>query len=84
MYKIFIPSENKFSNGGIIPSLTTNGKMWGSTGVLKNHLKQEYGYPRRLTVDEYKDDDVVIEYELVEITRVPVKKWLTEHEAKRN
>lgn len=82
MFKIFSPSQNKFSNGGIVPSFNTAGKFWMSVGTLKNHLLQYTFRDTDITADHYKPDDVVIEYKLIEINRTTVKEWMKEHETK--
>jgi hypothetical protein len=83
MFKIFSPSQNKFSNGGVEPTYNKKGKTWDVGNHLKNHLKQRtcWGDPHN-TSSYYAPDDVVIEYELVEVRRTPIDVWLGIHKSK--
>jgi len=87
MFKIFSEKDNLFSAGGIVPSFSKNGKFWNTVGQLKNHLMQRYSYTSTphgapITLELYNEEDVVIEYKIVEVKRTPIKEWLKEHESK--
>jgi len=87
MFKIFSPSINQFSDGGIMPSFSKTGKWWNTFGTLKSHLIQRCSYTSNgkppITALYYKEDDVVVEYKMVEVNRTPVKEWLKEHEERK-
>lgn len=81
MFKIFSPVRERFSNGGEFPSFNRNGKFWNTITILKSHLNQKpYLTSIMKTIDLYDENDVVIEYKLVEVKRTPVKEWMKEHE----
>ena len=82
MFKIYSPSLNEFSKGGIVPSFSKEGKFWNSVGTLKNHLRQYLMRDTDITADYYRNDDIVIEYKLVEVNRMSVKDWMKTHEKK--
>lgn len=84
VYKIYSPEQGLFSVGGIAPSFGKDGKQWNTVGTLKNHFNQnpwsEDHNPNLKTHHLYTDEDVVVEYELVEVKRTPIKDWIKEHE----
>ena len=76
-----VEKDNLFSNGGLNPLFSDNGKLWVEVGHLKYYFKQRTGYNSETYTpiylyQEYPDDAEVVEYALVEVKRTPVRKFV--------
>lgn len=92
IFRILMP-DGSFSAGGVPKPWKTEknvptskmGKIWNTIGTLKNHLRQYYkpSYYFKDTNEKMihlYDDAVVVQYELVEVNRIPVKDWWKNNE----
>lgn len=75
VWKIKQLSTGLFSNGGITPSFTKEGKVWTSKRDLSNHLAQFLTDDGRFVVSGVIDyphspDLMIVEYDLTENNRV--------------
>lgn len=86
LFRILMPDGKYASGGDHYPMHTSKeGKVWRLASHLKNHFNQFFSgrYSDRLKdIQDVYDGAVVIEYEMVETRRVPVKEWVKEHESK--
>ena len=76
-----VEKDNLFSNGGLNPLFSDNGKLWVEVGHLKYYFKQRTGYNSETHTpiylyQEYPYDAEVVEYALVEVKRTPVRKFV--------
>ena len=73
------------SSGGLNPLFENKGKIWMKASHLKNHFKQNIGYNHETKQSiplykEYPYDAEVVEYALVEVKRIPVRKFVESDE----
>ena len=76
-----VEKDGAYSNGGLYPFFSDNGKLWMKASHLKKHFKQSIGYNHETKQSiplykEYPYDAEVVEYALVEVKRTPVKKFV--------
>lgn len=81
-------ADGLFSHGGTYLRFSKTGKIWKRIGDLVNSLKlgaRDYRAPTRdyLTTEEWLDQfpagDTVVEYEIVEKRRIPVRDLMREY-----
>jgi hypothetical protein len=63
--------DGTFSSGSTEVSWRKKGKIWSQISFVKAHLNQFTGQYSACHLP-YSRDDVVIEYDLVEVRRMPV------------
>ena len=76
-----IEKDGAYSDGGLIPLFSDNGKLWMEASHLKKHFEQSigYNYETKQSIPLYKEypyDAEVVEYALVEVKRTPVRKFV--------
>lgn len=78
-------SDKQFSKGNSYGRASKLGKIWTSIGALRNHFHNFTNYAfrnhdnRKKMIVKYPDlSAVVVEYELVEKRRIPVKEFIQE------
>ena len=85
LFRILMPN-GQFAMGGDNFPMHSNkeGKVWRMASHLKLHLNQFFSIHgrNRMSVEEVYKNATVVEYEMVEVRRVPVKDWVKEHEDK--
>ena len=76
-----VEKDGAYSNGGLYPFFSDNGKFWMKASHLKNHFKQVSFIDCQTKTPvylyrEYPYDAEVVEYALVEVKRTPVRKFV--------
>ena len=76
-----VEKDGAYSNGGLYPLFSDNGKLWMEAGHLKYHFKQRIAYNSETYApiylyQDYPEGAEVVEYALVEVKRTPVKKFV--------
>ena len=76
-----VEKDGLFSSGGLNPLFVKNGKTWMKRGHVKNHFKQQslYNCETHTPIylyQEYPGDAEVVEYALVEVKRIPIRKFM--------
>jgi hypothetical protein len=76
-----VEKDGAYSNGGLYPLFSDNGKLWMEAGHLKYHFKQRIAYNSETYApiylyQDYPEGAEVVEYALVEVKRTPVRKFV--------
>ena len=69
LFRIKRLSDGLFSDGGVDPTFSKNGKYWKQESHLTNHLRQVMYYDKILRA---YDDCVVVRYDVVEVDTMPI------------
>ena len=76
-----VEKDGAYSDGGLVPLFSDNGKLWLEASHLEAHLRLLVAYNSETYApiylyQDYPEGAEVVEYALVEVKRTPVKKFV--------